>query len=147
MPVLVTNKKALFDLEIAERLEAGMVLTGAEVKSVKQGGANLRGSYIQVIAGQPVVIGMRIAPYSKASDPNYDPERTRKLLLHQSEIGHLTGILSQKGLAAVPLKVYTKNNRIKLEIGIGTGRKKYDKRELLRRRAIEKDIAQALKDR
>jgi len=147
MPVLATNKKALFDLEVTERIEAGLVLTGAEVKSAKQGGINLRGSYIQIVSGRPVVLGMRIAPYSKSFDPDYNPERTRYLLLNRREIDHLAGVLSQKGLAIVPLKVYTKNNLIKLELGIGKGRKKHDKRELLKRRAIEKDIAQTMKER
>lgn len=134
------NSKAGFDYEILETIEAGLVLKGYEVKSVKTGKASIKGAYVKIINGTPELIGATIAPYQPANIPEtYDPQATRKLLLSKKEIGVLTKYGQSQGLTLIPLKLYENHRRIKLLIGIARGKKKYDKKEALKR----KDIARA----
>ena len=148
MKVLADNKKAHFDYQILEKFEAGMILIGQEVKSIKGGRASLKGSYVVLKNEEPYLIGANIPPYQpKNAPPDYEPERPRKLLLNKSEIKRLIGKTKEKGLTLIPLKVYTKNARIKLEFGVGKGKKKADKRELIKKREAEREMRRALKSR
>lgn len=143
---LVQNKKVLFDYEILEKFEAGLKLHGFEVKSLRNGQGSLRGAYIIVRGGEAFVIGMNVPPYQPANAPKeYDPNRPRKLLLNKKEIATLVGFEKQKGLTIVPLSVYNKNSKLKLEIVVGRGKKKYDKRETIKRRDTERDIGRRLR--
>lgn len=142
---LSKNKKAFFDYNILEKIEAGMVLNGPEVKSVKNGQINLKGSYIIFHNNEAFLFNAHIAFYQKSSLKNYDPRRERKLLLHKKEITYLINKSQEKGLTVLPLRVYLKNGKIKLEIGIAQGRKKYDKRELIKKREIRREIERTLK--
>lgn len=148
MKTLSENKKAYFNYEILEKFEAGIVLIGQEVKSVKSGRINLAGSYAVVKEEEVFWIGAKIPAYQPKNAPSdYNPERSRKLLLKKSEIRYLIGKTKQKGLTLIPLKVYTKKGKIKLEFGIGKGLKKIDKRELIKKREIEREIEKELKSR
>jgi len=146
MKILAENRKARFDYEILEKFEAGMVLIGQEVKSIKSGRMSLKGSYVTLKNEEPYLIGANIPPYQPKNAPSdYEPEKPRKLLLNKSEIKHLIGKTKEKGLTLVPLKVYTKKGKIKLEFGTAKGRKKADKRELIKKRETEREIQKALK--
>ena len=152
MKPLAENKKAYFSYEILETFEAGISLIGQEVKSIKSGRMNLKGSYVvlkQSIKGKTpevFLIGSTIPPYQpKNAPPDYDPQRSRKLLLRKQEIKYLIGKTSQKGLTVIPLKVYTKKGRIKLEFALVKGKKKADKRETIKKREIEREIRRTLK--
>jgi SsrA-binding protein len=146
MRVLAENKKAYFNYQILDKFEAGISLTGQEVKSLKTRGVNLAGSYAIIKDSELFWIGAKIAPYQpKNAPPDYNPERFRKLLLKKTEIKHLTGKVKEKGLTLVPLKVYSKRGKIKLEFGIAKGKKKADKRELIKRREIEREMKKELK--
>ena len=148
MAVFAENRKARFDYEILETFEAGLVLSGAEVKSIKNGRMNLTGSYVNFRNGEPYLIGSSIAPYQPKNQPaDYDPARTRKLLLNKKEISYISGKTKQKGLTLVPLKVYNKGRRIKIEIGLARGKKQYDKREVIAKREAAKKIERELKTR
>lgn len=141
MPTLTVNKKVRFDYEILDTLEAGMVLTGQEVKSARGGRLNLVGSHVAIVQGEPVLLGAQIAAYPQAGPlPGYDPQRTRKLLLHQREIKRLMGKLEERGLTVVPLSAYTKGPHIKLEIGIARGKKQYEKREAIKKRDVAREV-------
>ncbi len=143
---LVQNKKVLFDYEILEKLEAGLKLRGFEVKSLRNGRGSLRGAYIIMRGGEAFVVGMNVPPYQSANTPKeYDPNRPRKLLLNKKEIATLVGFEKQKGLTIVPLSVYNKHSTLKLEIVVGRGKKKYDKRETIKRRDAEREIGRHLK--
>lgn len=145
MPVLATNKRAIFDYEILEIWEAGLVLTGAEVKSVRQGQMSLKGAYVTINQDELWLINAHISPYKKAGlRLNHEPTRRRKLLLKKAEIKSLLGQKQQSGLTIIPLKVYTKRHRIKVEIGLGRGRKKFDKRELIKKRDNERETRREL---
>lgn len=144
--IFAENKKAYFNYEILETFEAGIVLNGQEVKSIKSGRISLTGAYVVIKDGELYLVNANVAPYQPKNVPSdYDPTRARKLLLKKSEIKYLIGKSKQKGLTLVPLKVYSKRGRVKLEFGIGRGRKKVSKKELLKKRAIEKEIARELK--
>ena len=146
MKILSENKKAYFDYEILEKFEAGIALIGQEVKSIKSGRINLAGSYVVLKNSEVFLIGCNIPPYQpKNAPPDYNPERSRKLLLKKSEIKYLIGKTKQKGLTLVPLRVYTKRGKIKLEFGIARGKKKIDKRELIKKREVEREIKRELK--
>lgn len=146
MKVLAENRKARFDYEILERFEAGMVLIGQEVKSIKSGRMSLKGSYVVLRREEPYLIGANVPPYQpKNAPPDYEPERSKKLLLTKSEIKHLIGKTKEKGLTLVPLRVYTKRGKIKLEFGIAKGRKKADKRELIKKREAKRELKRELK--
>src|SRR3989344_2826844 len=146
MTVLAENKKAYFDYEIMETFEAGLVLEGHEVKSIKTGRAGIQGAYAIIRGGEAYILGMHVPPYQKANTPtDYDPDRTRKLLLTKKEIMYLTGKTAQKGLTLVPLKVYTDHGLCKLLLGLGKGKKKTDKRETIKARESKRKIDRTLK--
>jgi len=147
MPNLARNKKGLFNYEILEKKEAGLVLTGAEVKSVKNGQINLKGSYITIKGGEVFLIGAHISPYKPAygKQKDYTPTQDRKLLLHKKEIDRLQGKMTSEGLTIIPISVYTKSNLIKVEIGLAKGKKKYEKRETIKNRDIDRRIRDHLK--
>lgn len=141
MKIFAENKKAYFNYEILEKFESGMVLTGQEVKSIRLGRINLAGSYVVFKDSEIYLIGANIPAYQPKNAPkDYDPKRTRKLLLNKSEINYLRGKTHQKGLTLLPIKVYAKNATIKLEFGLAKGRKKYDKREVIKKREVEREI-------
>ena len=140
------NRKAHFDYEILEKFEAGLVLSGAEVKSIKNGRMNLTGSYVNFHNGELYLINASIAPYQPKNQPlDYDPLRSRKLLLKKQEISYLAGKVKQKGLTLVPLKAYNKGRRVKIEIALAKGKKQYDKREAIAKRETAKKIERELK--
>lgn len=146
MAILAENKKAYYSYEVLEKFEAGIVLIGQEVKSIKLGRMNLAGSYVVLRENQAYLIGCKVPPYQPKNAPqDYNPERSRKLLLKKAEIKYLIGKSRQKGLTLVPLRVYTKRGNIKLELGIGKGKRKADKRELIKKREAEREIRKTLK--
>ena len=148
MKIYSENKKAYFNYDILEKFEAGIVLLGHEVKSIKTGRINLAGSYVVLMKNEPYLINANIPPYQpKNTSPDYKPDRPRKLLLNKSEIKYLIGKEREKRLTLIPLKVYTNKGKIKIEFGIGKGRKKTDKRELIRKRETDRDIKRELKIR
>ena len=144
---LIQNKKAYFNYEILEKIEAGIELLGFEVKSLKKGQGSLEGSHITVRGGEVFVINMQIPPYQPANTPkDYDPIRNRRLLLTKKEISDLAGAEGQKGLTIIPISVYNKGSKLKLEIAIVRGKKKYDKRETIKKRDTEREIRRDLKN-
>lgn len=146
MKIFATNKRAYFDYEILETLEAGMGLFGFEVKAVKTGHINLAGSYAVIKNNEAWLLNASIPPYQPANIRiAYDPLRTRKLLLHKYELRELIGKSAQKGLTLVPLRVYTKSSRIKMEIGLARHKKKQDKRETIKKRESAREIDRAIK--
>jgi len=143
---IIENKKAYFKYRILEKFEAGISLIGQEVKSIKLGRINLAGSYVVLKGEEVYLIGANIPPYQPKNVPaDYNPERSRKLLLKKSEIKYLIGKVKQRGLTLVPLKVYTKRGKIKLEFGVAKGKKKADKRELIKKREFEREKERFLK--
>lgn len=148
MPILATNKKVYFDYEVLEAYEAGLVLTGPEVKSAKKGQINLAGGYVTIdSSGAPWLINVNIAPYPPAwqIQHNYQPDRSRKLLLKKKEVFSLVGKSHTKGLTMIPLKVFTKGGLIKIEIGLCRGKKKFDKREDIKKRDWQREKERLLK--
>ncbi len=145
---IAVNRKARHDYFILETYEAGLVLKGSEIKSIRAGRVNLRDSYVRIKNGEAWVENMHISPYDKASThEQLDPKRPRKLLLHKREIGRLAGKVAQEGVTIVPLRLYLKRNRAKLEIAVAKGKKKYDKREAIAKREAQRQIERALKTR
>ena len=142
---VTTNRKAFHDYFILSKHEAGLVLTGTEVKSLREGAANLKDSYVLIKGGEAFLLGAHISPYSHGTLANHDPERTRKLLLHRKEIERLATEIAEKGLTVVPLRLYFKEGRVKAEIGVVRGKKLYDKRETEKRKESERESAQAIK--
>ena len=134
MKIVATNKKAYHDYFVEETYEAGIALSGTEVKSVRLGKVNLRDSYVTLKSGEALLVGAHISPYEKGSYFNVDPLRTRRLLLHGEEIRRLKAKTEQKGYTVVPLKIYFKDSLVKLELGLCKGKDLYDKRETLKRR-------------
>ncbi len=146
MTTFAENRKVHFDYEILGTYEAGIVLSGPEVKSIKNGRMNIAGSYINIHNGELYLIGATIAPYQPKNQPaDYDPARSRKLLLRKEEIASLIGKIKQKGLTIAPLKVYNKGRRIKIEFAVVRGKKKYDKRSAISKRESERNIERSLK--
>lgn len=145
--VIASNRKALFNYEIFERAEAGMVLAGSEVKSIRDGGLNFRDSFVDFRGGELWLVGCLIGPYSHSNIQNHAEGRERKLLLHKKEILKLGGKASERGYTIIPLKAYFKNGRVKIEIGLARGKKSHDKRESIKRKDIERDTRQAVRDR
>ncbi len=146
--ILATNKKAYYDYEILESLEAGVTLSGPEVKSVKYGKIDLSGGYVTFDKNQiPWLTNINIAPYppAKSAQQNYHPSQPRKLLLKKREASSLIGKAKAKGLTIIPLKVYTKGGIVKIEIGLARGKKKWDKREIIKKRELEKKIREEMK--
>ncbi len=145
MKIFAENRKAYFDYEILEKFEAGIVLTGQEVKSIKAGRINLAGSYIVPKNNGMYLVGANIPPYQPKNSPeDYNPGGSRKLLLNKDEINYLIGKSGEKGLTLVALKVYTENRRIKLEFGVAKGKKKFDKRETIKKRETEREMREFL---
>jgi SsrA-binding protein len=141
------NRKARHDYFIEQTLEAGIVLSGTEVKSIRQGKSNLNDSYASIDGGEAFLYGMHVSPYERGNIFNRDPVRDRKLLLHRREITKLLGLIMQKGLTVVPLSVYLKHGKVKVELGVARGKKLYDKRDDAAERDARREIAQRLKDR
>jgi SsrA-binding protein len=137
---VVSNRRALHDYEILERFETGLVLTGSEVKSLRGGRGSLAEAFARVQGGEVWLEGMHIPPYEQGDKRHYDPIRTRKLLLHQDEIRRLVGKTAERGLALVPLRVYFSHGLAKLELGLGQGRRQYDKRQALAKREHEREV-------
>ena len=148
MTTLVTNRRAKYDYAILEKFEAGLVLAGYEVKAIKEGHMSLRGAYVTINNGEAWLINALISPYQPKNMPqDYEATRSRKLLLHKKEINNLIGKKRQKGLTLVPLRVYTKHNRVKLEFALGQGKRKIDKREKIKQRETKRNIDRAMKKR
>ncbi|HAA02924.1 MAG TPA: SsrA-binding protein [Syntrophobacteraceae bacterium] len=139
------NKKAFHDYEIVETLEAGLVLVGTEVKSLRDGRANLKDSYARIKRGEAFLYDLHISAYSHAYYDNHDPERVRKLLLHHQEIKRLLGKTQEKGFALIPLRIYFKEGKAKVEIALARGKKAYDKRESLKRKEEARELDRARK--
>ncbi len=142
---VATNRKAFFDYSVMDTFEAGMVLTGSEVKSLRKGACQLKDSYVIFKKHEAYIQKMHISTYKPASENNHPPERRRKLLLHLRELNTLSGQLNQKGYSCVPLKVYFKKGRAKIELALVKGKKKTDKREALKRKELKRSAARALK--
>ncbi|MGA9408743.1 MAG: SsrA-binding protein SmpB [Bacteroidota bacterium] len=138
--IAISNRKARHDYEVLDSFEAGIVLKGSEVKSLRLGNANLQDSYAYLKEGEVWLSGMHISPYEQANILNHDPLRERKLLLHKKEIRKLVGKTSEKGLTLVPLKVYFKKGRAKAEIGLCRGKRSYDKRAAIAKRDTEREM-------
>jgi SsrA-binding protein len=145
--LIASNKKAFHDYFILQKLEAGIELTGTEVKSLRDGKANLKDSYVIVKGNQAFLLGAHVSPYSHGNIQNHEPERTRKLLLHKREIEKLETQIVEKGLTIVPLRLYFKGSRVKVEIAVVRGKKQYDKRETEKRREADREAAAAMKAR
>jgi SsrA-binding protein len=145
--VVCQNKKARYDYEIIEVIEAGMVLLGTEVKSLRQGRANLKDSYARIKDGELFLMQCHISPYTHAYYDNHEPDRARKLLVHKREIKRLQGKTQEKGLTLVPLKIYFKDGKAKVELALARGKRSYDKRETLKRKTEERELERAIKDR
>ena len=141
------NRKAYYNYEIEDTVEAGMVLTGTEIKSIRDGKVNLQDSYGLIRDGEAWVFNMYVAPYEQGNRFNVDSRRTRKLLLHKREIDRLYGKVQQRGLTLVPLSVFLQNGFAKLEIGVGRGKKQYDKRETIADRDRDREARRSLAGR
>jgi SsrA-binding protein len=141
---IARNPKATHDYHILDSWEAGIVLTGTEVKSLRHGKASIKEAYARIRGGEVFLEGMNITPYAQGNRYNHDPVRSRKLLLHRREIERLIGAVEQKGLTLIPLDLYFSRGRAKVKLALGRGKKQYDKREDLKRRDAERDVARAL---
>ncbi|MBR2995522.1 MAG: SsrA-binding protein SmpB [Lachnospiraceae bacterium] len=137
--LIANNKKAYHDFFIEEKYECGIVLYGTEIKSIRQGKVSIKEAYVSVDHGEAFVEGMNISPYEKGNIFNRDPLRKRKLLLHKAEIAKLAGAVQVKGYTLIPLQVYLKGGRCKIEVGLARGKKLYDKREDLRRKELNRE--------
>lgn len=144
--VVATNRKATHDYAIEDRFEAGLVLLGTEIKSIRAGQINLREGYVQVRGGELWLVNTHIAQYDPAGRATHDPLRMRKLLLHRKEIARLASRVQERGYTIIPLRVYLKNGRAKVEIALARGKRQYDKREAIARRESDRQIARALKE-
>lgn len=145
--VIAQNRKARHDYYIEDTYEAGMVLKGTEIKSIRARRVNLKDSFARVENGEVFLYNMHISPYEQGNRYNHDPVRTRKLLLHKKEIGKLTGKTNQEGYSLIPLKIYIKNGVAKTLLGVAKGKKKYDKREDLKRKTAKREIERAFRER
>ncbi|APG27079.1 SsrA-binding protein [Syntrophotalea acetylenivorans] len=145
--IIATNKKAYHEYFIDEVYEAGLVLTGTEVKSIRLGQVNIKESFCRLVNGEVFINNMNISPYEQGSRENHDPTRVRKLLLHKEEIGKLFRKVEERGFSLVPTKIYLKNGRVKLEIGVGRGKKLHDKRHTLKQKEADREMARAIRDR
>ncbi len=145
--VVADNRKAFHDYHIEDRVEAGIILTGTEIKSIRNGRVNLKDSYARLDNGEVWVHQMHISPYEQGNRFNHDPLRPRKLLLHRAEINKLIGKIQQQGLTLIPIKMYLKKGMAKVELAVGQGKKNYDKRQALAEREGKRDIERALRDR
>jgi SsrA-binding protein len=144
--IIAENRKARRDYFIVDEYEAGLVLLGTEVKSLRQGRANLKDAYARIKNGEVYVYQLHIAPYPFAYYDNHDPLRPRKLLLHKHEIKRLYGKMNEKGLTLIPLKLYFKSGKAKILLALAKGKRKYDKREAIKRRDAQRDLDRAIKN-
>ena len=144
--IVANNKKAYHEYFIEEVYEAGLILQGTEVKSIRAGQVSIKESYCRIRNGEVFVENMNISPYEQGNRENHDPLRVRKLLLHRDEIGKIIKKVEEKGLTLIPTRLYFKNRRAKLEIGIGRGKKLYDKRETLKRKQADREASRAMRD-
>lgn len=144
--LIATNRKAYHDYEVIETLEAGLVLTGTEIKSIRAGKVNLTDGFVLIRDGEAWLLNVHIAPYSHGARDNHEPKRERKLLLHRFEINRLATKVAERGWTMVPLRLYLRNNRAKVEIGLVRGKRLYDKRATIARRDAERDLERALKE-
>ncbi|HYK00435.1 MAG TPA: SsrA-binding protein SmpB [Thermoanaerobaculia bacterium] len=145
--LIASNKKALHDYFVVQKFEAGIVLTGTEMKSLRAGKANLKDAYVLLKNEEAYLFGAHISPYTHGNLQNHDPERTRKLLLNRKELDKLYSETAEKGLTVVPLRLYFKGARVKAEIAVVRGKKQYDKRDTERTRELDREAAQAMKER
>ena len=145
MEIVSTNKKARFNYEITEKIEAGISLKGTEVKSIRNRNVSIGESYAQIKDNEVFLHNLHISPYEQGNRENHDPVRVRKLLLHKHEIKKLVGKIQQKGLALVPLSIYLRKGKIKVELGIGRGKRLVDKRESIKKKTIEREIERIIK--
>jgi len=145
--VISHNRKAQHDYFIDETYEAGIVLTGTEVKSVRQARVNLKDSYAQVDGGELILYNMHISPYAEGNRFNHDPLRRRKLLMHRREINRLTGKVKEKGYTLVPVKIYLKGGLVKVELALAKGKRMYDKRQVLREKESMREAERVLKEK
>jgi SsrA-binding protein len=140
---IATNRRARHEYDILETVEAGLVLRGTEVKALRAGQVNFKDSYATVRNEEGWLVGCHISPYSHGTDANHNPERDRKLLLHRRELARLTGKVAERGLTLVPLRLYFKDGRAKLELGLARGRKLHDKRSAIREREVRREMDKA----
>lgn len=147
MKALVVNRRARYEYELLEKFVAGMALTGSEVKSIREGRANLQDGHVEFSKGEAFLVGVHISPYPNAGYANHEPLRRRKLLLHRREIRRLTGKVAEKGLAVIPLAISPAGNWLKVELALARGKKLHDKRETLRQRTMDREAEAALKGR
>jgi SsrA-binding protein len=145
MKILAENRKARFDYQIKDTFEAGVVLKGYEVKAIRSKNMSLKGSFVVINQGEIQLLNAHIPLYEKATIKGYESRRTRKLLLHKKEIQNLSGKLEEKGITLIPLKIYLKKGKIKVEVGIGKGKSKIDKRETIKRREDERKMRRAIR--
>jgi len=145
--VVATNRKASHEYHLLERFEAGMVLTGSEIKSIRAGQISLKEAYIHVHNGEAWLVDCHIAPYEQAGIHNHEPRRERKLLLHRKEIKHLKDQVQQKGLTIIPLRAYLKSGLAKIEIALAKGEKLYDKRQAIKKRDTQREIERQIRGR
>ena len=143
--LIARNRRARFEYEILDTVEAGLVLRGPEVKSLRAGKANLSDSYATVRRGEAWLLNAHISPYEQAGRDNLDPRRERKLLLHRREISRLQGRIAEKGLTLVPLELYFKGGRAKVRLGLARGKRQYDKREAIRRREQDRELRRVMR--
>ncbi len=146
LKTITTNKKAFHDYFVEESIEAGIELTGTEVKSIRQGAVNLKDAWCSIDDGEMYVKGMHISPYEKGNIFNREPLRVRRLLLHKREIMRLLGLVKQQGLTLIPLSLYFKGSMVKVQLGVCKGKKLYDKRAVAAQKAANRDIERALKE-
>ena len=147
MKVITQNRRARHDYEIIDTFEAGLVLEGSEVKSLRDGQANLKDSFAQIRDGEAWLVGAYIAPYSFSRGGGHEPERSRKLLLHRREIDKIGGQLAEKGLTLVPVRMYFKEGVVKVELGLGRGKRAYDKRQSIKEREEKREMDRAIRRR
>jgi SsrA-binding protein len=145
--LIASNKKALHEYFIVQKVEAGIVLTGTEVKALRDGKANLKDAYVIFKNGEAYLFGLHISPYTHGNLQNHEPDRTRKLLLHRRELEKMHGQTAEKGLTVVPLRLYFKGARVKAEIAVVRGKRQYDKRDTERTRELDREAAAAMKER
>lgn len=145
--ILAKNPTAYHNYTIENTIEAGIVITGTEIKSIRNGKVNIKDTYVNIKDGEVFIYGMHISPYEFGNIFNKDPIRTRKLLLNKHEINRLFGMIKQKGISLIPTKMYMKGNKVKLEIGIGKGKKLFDKRQDIAKKDAEMKIQRALKNK
>ena len=145
--IIATNRRARFEYEILDTFEAGIALLGPEVKSLRQGKVNLSDSYAMIRRGEVFLLGTHISPYKQASRENPPPLRERKLLMHRAEIQRLVGKVAERGLTLVPLRLYFARGRAKVELGLAKGKRRYDKRESIRRREQDREMRRAIRTR